>query len=417
VFDGTFGPLGLIAVWIEDGAPADTAVTANLTWRMIETVDERYRVSVRLQDLDGWTWAQTDDWLLDGRNWPTDRWHMGDSATSYHILPLPPGTPPLTYVVLIEVYAPDSSTGARYLDVLDDAGSPAGRSYGTNTIRLGAALGVCCDPYGAAPELPAPPDPLTVDGLVLQAATLDRRAASRGQPVFVTLRWRAETAPLPDLRPVLELRQDGIAVASYSDAPAAGRYPTNIWHAGEVILDHRRLVVPTTARAGAADVTLCLKERCTVLGQVQVTDEQHFFEPPPMSNEVHVRFGDVAELLGYDLAPPPHSSDRPITVTLYWQALEGASTGDITVFTHVLIPDAHLVAQHDGPPVGGTRPTAGWLPGEVIVDEHPMTFRESYAGPACIEVGLYDPATLERVPTADGADSVVLPSALSIEGP
>jgi hypothetical protein len=43
-----------------------------------------------------------------------------------------------------------------------------------------------------------------------------------------------------------------------------------------------------------------------------------------------------------------------------------------------------------------------------------MTFREPYAGPARIEVGLYDPVTLERVPTEEGETFILLPTTLTI---
>ena len=44
-----------------------------------------------------------------------------------------------------------------------------------------------------------------------------------------------------------------------------------------------------------------------------------------------------------------------------------------------------------------------------------MTFREpGYAGPATIEVGLYNPETGERLLTADGRDFVYLPVELEI---
>jgi hypothetical protein len=416
--DARFGPLRLIAIWVEQDSPADTAITLAARWRLDERVTDRYQVGLRLQDPEGWTWTRIDDWLLDRRGFPTHQWEDGTTITSFHILPLTTGTPPLSYTVGIDVYAVDSAGQIRYLDLLDEGGNPAGQVYHTSPVYLGLGIGLDADPYRATAAMPPLAPPLApAPGLALEAVDIDRHTVAPGQPIFVALRWRAETAPLPDLRPVLELRQDDVMIAAVSNAPAAGRYPTDQWRTGEVVLDRRRLTVPATARAGAADVTLCLNERCTVLGEVQVTVEQHLFEVPPISNEVHVRFGDTAELLGYYLAPPPYSSDRPITVTLYWQALEGAPTRDYTVFTHILTPDAYLVAQHDGRPVSGTRPTTGWLPGEVIIDEHPMTFREAYAGPALIEVGLYDPATLERVATSNGTDFVVLASQLSIDSP
>ncbi|RLC63061.1 MAG: hypothetical protein DRI48_08845, partial [Chloroflexi bacterium] len=109
--------------------------------------------------------------------------------------------------------------------------------------------------------------------------------------------------------------------------------------------------------------------------------------------------------------------DQSLPITLYWRALEGATNADYTVFTHVLAADGHLIAQHDGPPAGGARPTPGWLPGEIIADRHDMTFRETYTGPATIEVGLYDAATLERVPTVTGETRALLPSSLDVQPP
>ena len=51
-----------------------------------------------------------------------------------------------------------------------------------------------------------------------------------------------------------------------------------------------------------------------------------------------------------------------------------------------------------------------------ITDHHEMAFREAYTGPAMIEVGLYDSATLERVVAATGETFVILPSPLNVEG-
>jgi hypothetical protein len=97
--------------------------------------------------------------------------------------------------------------------------------------------------------------------------------------------------------------------------------------------------------------------------------------------------------------------------------LEGAAAANYAVFTHILAADGHLVGQHDGPPAEGQRPTPGWLVDEIVIDRHPMAFREVYVGPAQIEVGLYDPATLDRVLTADGADHLILPSSLDVVQP
>ncbi len=128
-----------------------------------------------------------------------------------------------------------------------------------------------------------------------------------------------------------------------------------------------------------------------------------------LSGEIHVRFGDFAELVGFSVPAAEMTRDQPLVLTLYWLGTGGVSPMNYVVFTHLLSEDGRLIAQHDGPPAGGTRPTTTWAAGETIVDVHPMSFYETdYIGAARIAVGLYDPAT-GRVPTSTGSDHVLLP--------
>jgi hypothetical protein len=133
-----------------------------------------------------------------------------------------------------------------------------------------------------------------------------------------------------------------------------------------------------------------------------------------ISGEVRARFSDFAELIGYDLPAGEVTAAQPLPLTLYWRGLEGTSPTNYLVFTHLLSQDGRLIAQHDGPPAGGTRPTSSWTAGEIIADPHPMAFADTaYVGPATIAVGLYDPA-VGRIPTDTGADRVVLPITISV---
>jgi len=411
--DARFGPLRLTGAWVEQGAPADTAVAVALRWHLAGPADARLRVGLRLLDADGWEWAVADDWLLDPRGEPTDRWAAGREVTTYHLLPLPPGTPPLTYTLSVGVYRVEGGA-ARPLDLLDEAGNPRGQSFDLAAVSLGPPLGVGADPYRVGWRVPLWGTPVRLEGgLVLAGASLDREAISPGQPIFVTLRWRAEGPMGSRVAASLALEQGG-AVLAADAAPVGGRYPTDRWAAGQTVVEHRRLIVPPSAAGGPAVVVLQVGERRVELGQVEVVTGGHIFEPPPMGHEFRVRFGDVAELLGYDLASTEVAAGEPVTITLYWRAMEGAGRADYTVFTHVLAGDGHLVGQHDGPPAEGARPTRGWVVGEVVVDRHVMLFREPYTGPARIEVGLYDGATLERVVTERGETFVLLPASLTV---
>jgi hypothetical protein len=85
-----------------------------------------------------------------------------------------------------------------------------------------------------------------------------------------------------------------------------------------------------------------------------------------------------------------------------WSAAE-TPPENYTVFVHLLAEDGSLVAQHDGPPLFGTRPTTTWNSGEQLLDQHELVVGEtSFAGNGRLLVGMYRSDTLERLPFANG---------------
>jgi len=413
-----FGAVGMTSAWIESRPPAGSAVTLALGWTLEKPTSERYRVSLRLHDPDGWIWTVADDWLLDSDGRPTDEWHPGAAHTTYHVLPIPPGLPPITYSLSAGVYYLADGDTVMPVDLLDEGGNPSGRYHDLGDIVLQPAAGLRGDPYGVSPSLTE----LGVagdfeDGLALEAASIDRQALAPGQSVFVTLRWHASKALPADMRPSLMLVQGATILTEAAQAPANGMYPTALWKPGETVLERRRLTAPPGAREGSAQVIVQLDGHRVELGEIKILSSSTVLEQPEMAHAVGVRFGEVAELLGYDLGPEPHDSDHPLMITLYWRALPGAVEADYTVFAQILAADGHLVAQHDGTPAAGARPTRGWLEGEIVTDVHLMAFREPYGGPATIVVGLYNAASVDRVLTSEGETAAPLPSVLDIVQP
>ena len=95
---------------------------------------------------------------------------------------------------------------------------------------------------------------------------------------------------------------------------------------------------------------------------------------------------------------------QSLAVELYWQTDEALTTR-YTVFAQLLAGDNTVVAQSDSAPAGGTRPTTGWLPGEIITDPHTLSLPSNPSpGPYRLIAGLYDPVTGQRLPVraADG---------------
>jgi hypothetical protein len=178
---------------------------------------------------------------------------------------------------------------------------------------------------------------------------------------------------------------------------------------------------PTFGPAATVPPTTTLPAEVPPPVEGEVPEDTEAATPQPVeipelavSGEVTVGFGDFARLVGYGLPGTEFSTVESVPLTLVWQGLEGTSEANYLVFTHLLAGDGRLIAQHDGAPAGGTRPTSSWAPGETIVDEHPMSFAIlDYTGPVRIAVGMYDPA-FGRVPTETGSDRIILPVTIEV---
>ena len=126
-----------------------------------------------------------------------------------------------------------------------------------------------------------------------------------------------------------------------------------------------------------------------------------------IARPLEVDFGDGVRLLGYDLSADIWVPGDTLYLTLYWQARHPVGHR-YKVFTHVLgeVYNARsrsfLWGQQDNEPVGGARPTSTWRSDEVIVDGYAILLDPGAPpGVYSVEIGLYDPATLERLPVLD----------------
>jgi hypothetical protein len=389
-----------------------------LHWQSIAQVKPAYAISLRLVDETGYRWAQSDTLLkaLDGRN--TAAWPSGDKASTWHLLNIPAGIPPDVYRL---VAVPYTAGDAQAVQISDGAGQPVAPEITLARVTVrSATLSPSRD------ELPITSGIAGSEGELGDLEVLGYSLASHelaAAPVPLVVCWRAQRPPTENYQATLRLQGPGEWVQSY---PLPHRsHPTSRWRAGEVICTHYALPSASDLPAGTYHLTVNLtnKEGQHVsaegisLTPVQVQQAEHTFEIPSVQHPLAKDFGQVARLLGYDLASKTVAPADGVKLTLYWQALnETTLPVNYAVFTHLLHPGGQIVAQHDGWPASGARPTAGWVKDEIIVDTHLLTFTApDFQGTGQVEIGLYDQATGERLLLADGSDHLVLPVEIIVQ--
>jgi len=125
------------------------------------------------------------------------------------------------------------------------------------------------------------------------------------------------------------------------------------------------------------------------------------FVPSEPSIRRELRLGQGIRFLGYDLPTGRITPGETLSVRFYWQASQPVETS-YKVFRHLVGPDGQRYGQVDSVPQGYARPTSSWLPGETILDDCEIEVSvDAPPGSYTLQVGLYDPETMERLPVFD----------------
>ena len=140
--------------------------------------------------------------------------------------------------------------------------------------------------------------------------------------------------------------------------------------------------------------------------------------PAPGGHEIDVsyRLGEHIELTRVRLSAETLAPGDTLTVVPIW-ASDGEIERNYKVFCHLLSASGELVAQRDGLPLQGVRPTPGWRAGEAIQDSYDVLLdADMVAGEYELSIGMYDADTMERLAVTDAAgerlpgDRIVLAS-------
>ena len=336
--------------------------------------------------------------LLSTNDWPEDTAHLCNAS-----LPLDAGIPPGRYWVALGLY--DLADLSR-LEIMDGKE----REYG-NEFRIGPIVVTSATVPPAIEELPIQrPTDLRLAGVaqVLGYALSGERPLS-GEELTVTLFWRClkEMDAPYDLG--LRLARAGDTVSFIRAQPVGAYHPTDEWLPGEVLRYSHALTVPPEATSGTYELTLNFYGRESdeplvredlLLTRLEIEHRERLYTVPDIQHPLKVVVGDSIELLGYDLGETTVKAAEALHLTLYWRALRRPERSYV-VFTHLLDGSEAIHGQRDSVPMASQRPTDGWVAGEVIVDPYEMPVdADAPPGPHRVEVGMYDPASGQRLPVA-----------------
>jgi hypothetical protein len=364
IFDGGAQPLAA-----ETELTGARRFTVDLRWQTGAPVEADYAFSLRLVDASGEVWAQADkppDEFYYAK-FRTSRWPVGAPVWDRYALELAPGTPPGEYTLTVTPYLPGTDRTLAPLRV--------------GTLRVGGVS-------TAEAELPG----LTRVGAGFGGATLlgyeplPSRTYTPGELLRLVLYFATGAAP-----------EEG--TLTWGDRAVAVAVPGANGPA--------RVVVSVPAPAGGdGPVSLHLRHGAAIidLGAAAVRAPARQTGLPTEAERLGVRFGEVAELAGFTLDRGGWPEGGTVGVTLYWRAL-AADPRPLKVFVHLSGGSERIWAQDDRIP--GERPSAGWLPGEIIADRHLLRPENGApAGEYRLLVGLYDGATGQRLAAPGDASRV-----------
>ena len=238
----------------------------------------------------------------------------------------------------------------------------------------------------------AQPASIAFGPLTYLGGSLSSSSPQQGDVLSVELFWRADGATRPNLGLRLELdNAQGQPIYLANDPPARADYPTQLWATGEVVRAVVRLPLSAGTPAGPVSLRLSLTGAPGLPGPATIASlviqaPQRSFRVPAMAHVLNAEVGPNMRLLGYDRDAQG--------ITLYWQAVAGINDS-YAVFVHALDAGGAIIAQVDGLPLGGTRPTTSWVQGEVLTDRYNLAL----SGATALEVGMYDPLTRQRLGT------------------
>lgn len=368
----------------------------------LQPQETTYTLSLQLRDEQGHSWAQVDRPLW--RHYPPSAWTDQTLLRYDHLTQLPAGVPPGRYQVSLRL--------------LDEQDQPVARADGQVELRLPdvTVTAASCDAPPATWLLSETRNVRFGRAVTLLGTSSLSEESRPGHPLNVQLLWCVRRQPEQDYGLRLQLVDENGEIVAESLSPFGppGLSATAL-QAGQLVSSQASLVLPAAATdrphrlrlsvvpAGQETplaVNWLLGGRTLDIGEVSVVPWSLETAFPPIPSPLRADFGSptLIELHGYEVEDQTVAPAEATGLTFFWRAAETISD-NYRVFVHVVNSAEEIVAQVDGIPVHGLRPTMSWRAGEVIVDERTLSLPPSVpAGTYDLWIGWYDPENGQRLP-------------------
>jgi serine/threonine protein kinase len=259
------------------------------------------------------------------------------------------------------------------------------------------------------PVTPTPEVRVTVPDLVDQELNRARQLASEASLTLAVIEQRHDVqvaashvidqTPLPGQQAPLN-SEIGVTVSLGPEVvtmPDVLSFPVTV---KQLDLEDLGLVVAVTETASIEPAGLVISQTPTAgtvitVGStvtLTVSSGQH-------DQTIQANLGNKVILLTCELNRDSFRPGDTLQVLITWQVRERLAES-YKVFIHVVNRDERILTQQDAPPLGGSRPTNTWQPGEELLDSHTLSIPVSAPpGDYWIYIGLYKGD--QRLPVVD----------------
>ncbi|HNS40586.1 MAG TPA: hypothetical protein PKJ56_10135, partial [Promineifilum sp.] len=193
-----------------------------------------------------------------------------------------------------------------------------------------------------------------------------------------------------------------------------GLYPADLWPPGAVVADRFAVRIDPEAKAPVLGRVFARIDGGAP-GIEVATVRIEPVEPLPAPDAWQAEIGDNIALVSATIEPEQALPGQSVRVRVRWYVPVGRPQQDYTTLVHLGQPDEPPLSTGDSPPLNGDYPTSAWRNGEAIDDSYILTIPpDVQPGRYPVWIGLYDPATGERLPVV--VEGQIQPNSVYLAG-